>query len=128
MPDAKKFIDDYKAAFKIEPAPYAAEAYASTQILLAAIAQAAKAAGGLPTRKAVAAAVRATKDFPTVIGKITFDANGDITVANYYIVKITASNPDKWEEEKQVLQVSTAPSPLTAKAMMSATMAATKAK
>jgi branched-chain amino acid transport system substrate-binding protein len=127
FPDAKKFIEDYKAEFGIDPQPYAAESYASTQILLAAIEKAAKDAGGLPTREAVAAAVRATKDFATIIGKITFDANGDPTVASYYILKVGSANPDDWGKN-EIVQVTTAPSPLTAKAMMAATPAATAAK
>lgn len=128
FPDAKKFIADYKAAFNTDPQPYAAESYASAQILINAIVTAAKAANGLPTRKDVAAAVRATKDFPTIIGKITFDANGDPTVANYYIWKVGSSDPAVWDDGKvnQIVNVSTAPSPLTAKA--AATPAATAAK
>jgi branched-chain amino acid transport system substrate-binding protein len=129
-PEAKKFLEDYKAAFKINPEPYAAESYASTQIVLAAIEQVLKDNGGkMPDRKAVAAAVRATKDFPTIIGKITFDANGDPTAAAYYILKVKSADPAKWSEPGNDLAARVEiPSPLMKKAMGEATMAPTASK
>jgi len=130
-PAAKKMFEDYKTTFKINPEPYAAEGYASAQIILAGIQKAIKDNGGkMPTRKQVAANVRATKDFDTVIGKITFDANGDVEVASYYILKAKSADPAKWGENELVTTV-TAPSPLKAKAGgagAAATMAATQAK
>jgi branched-chain amino acid transport system substrate-binding protein len=125
-PAAKKLIEDYTATFQIKPEPYAAEAYASTQILLAAIEKAVKDNGGkLPTRRQVADNVRATKDFDTVIGKITFDANGDPSYATYYILKATSADPANWAKNDLVTSV-TAPSPLTKAA--AATPEATAAK
>lgn len=133
FPDAKQFIEDYKAEYGVDPAPYAAEGYASTQIVLAAIEQVIKDNGGkLPTREEVAKAVRATKELDTIIGKITFDANGDPEVANYYILKATSSNPDDWGKN-EIIFTTTAPSPLTKGAegtmeAMDATMEATAAQ
>jgi len=125
--DAKKFVDDYKAEFKIDPDTYGVQAYAATQIALAAIENTIKAGNGaMPTRKAVAAAIRATKDFPTAIGKITFDGNGDPAVAPYYIIKATSDDPTKWGDN-QIIYQTLVPSPLTAKAQASGTMAATMA-
>src|SRR5215475_7180583 len=84
FPDAKQFVDDYKAGYKVDVTPYAPEAYAATQIVLNAIQTVLKANGGaMPTRKDIAAAVRVTKDFKTIVGTITFDANGDRTTATY---------------------------------------------
>ncbi|MEP7284730.1 MAG: branched-chain amino acid ABC transporter substrate-binding protein [Chloroflexota bacterium] len=139
FPDAKQFITDYKAAFKTDIVEtYSPEAYSATQIALAGIAQAIKDNGGaLPTRKQVAAAIRATKDFKTIIGTITFDANGDPEVASYYTVKITSSDVEKYDKGgKETLTVLQAPSPLskammaaaTPDAMMAATTEATMAK
>jgi len=136
FPDAKKFVDDYKAAFNIDPDTYAIQAYSAAQIAIAGIESSIKANNGaLPTRKQVAAAVRATKDFPTPIGKITFDANGDPTYAPYYVIKATSADPAKWGDNKIVYQTNI-PSPLTLKAMaagtaeptMAATMAPTMAQ
>jgi branched-chain amino acid transport system substrate-binding protein len=126
-PAAAKLAEDYKAKFTINPEPYVAEAYASTQIVLAAIEKLIKENGGnLPTRKEVAAAVRATKDLDTVIGKITFDANGDPVQATYYFLQVSSADPNKWGENKLLTSV-TAPSPLAAQGGMEATPEATKA-
>jgi branched-chain amino acid transport system substrate-binding protein len=128
FPDAKQFIDDYKAAYKVDVTPYAPEAYAATQIVLNAIQTVLKSNGGkMPTRKEVSDAVRATKDFKTIVGPITFDANGDRTTATYYVLKVASVDPAKWGSNP-VLTSAVDPSPLYAKSMMSATMAATAAK
>lgn len=126
FPDAKQFVADYKAEYGIDPAPYAAEAYASTQILLNGIETAIKAKNGeRPTRAEVAAAVRGTKDFATIIGTITFDAHGDRTVASYYILKVGSADPEKWGEN-EIVFTTTAPSPLAS--MGEATPEATPAQ
>ncbi len=127
-PAAKQLLTDYKATYGIDATPYVPESYAATQIVLHAIETVLKANGGkMPTRKEVSEAVRATKDFDTVAGKITFDAHGDPVYAAYYVLKATSADPAKWSENP-VLQTTTAPSPLTAQAMASATMAATSTK
>jgi branched-chain amino acid transport system substrate-binding protein len=127
-PAAKQLLADYKKIYGIDATPYVPESYAATQIVLHAIETVLKANGGkMPTRKEVSEAVRATKDFDTVAGKITFDAHGDPVYAAYYVLKATSADPAKWSENP-VLQTTTAPSPLTAQAMASATMAATSTK
>lgn len=127
FPDAKQFVTDYKAKYGLDVTPYAPEAYAATQIVLNAIETVLKANGGaMPTRKDVAAAVRATKDFPTIVGPITFDANGDRTTATYYVLQVGSADPTKWGENKLISQT-VEPSPLFAKTM-EATMAATAAQ
>ncbi len=114
-PAAAQFIEDYKKQFGIDPEAYAAEAYAATQIVIDALVRAIKDNGGaLPTRAQVAAAVRATQDFETIIGPISFDGNGDPKVATYYILKVASADPEKWGENPLITSVQ-APSPLTAK-------------
>ncbi len=130
FPDAKQFTEDYKKVFTINPEPYAAESYASTQILLAAIEKAINDNGGkMPDRKTVAANVRATKGFKTIIGTITFDANGDPEVASYYILKVKSADPANWGTNELIFTTQ-AKSPLAAKAAAgaSATAAATASK
>ena len=129
FPDAKQFSDDYKKAFKTDIVEtYSPESYAATQIVLAGIEKAIKDNGGkMPTRRQVADAVRATKNFKTIIGPISFDANGDPEVASYYTVKITSPDPAQYDKGgKETLTIVQAPSPLAKQAM--ATMAATAAK
>jgi len=117
-PAAAQFVEDYKKQFGASPEAYAAEAYAATQIVINALVKAIKEnKGEMPTRAQVAAAVRATEDFETVIGKISFDANGDPKVATYYILEVASADPEKWGENPLITSVQ-APSPLTAKEMM----------
>ncbi len=123
FPDAKKFAEDYKATYKEDPPPYAAESYASTQIALAAIEKAIKDNGNkMPDRKVVATNVRATVNFKTIIGPITFDANGDPVLASYYILKATSADPANWSKNELIFTTQ-AKSPLAAAA--GATPAAT---
>ncbi len=116
-PAAAQFIEDYKAQFGINPEAYAAEGYAATQIVINALVKAIKENNGeMPTRAQVAAAVRATEDFETVIGTISFDANGDPKMATYYILQVASADPEKWGENPLITSIQ-APSPLTAKEM-----------
>jgi branched-chain amino acid transport system substrate-binding protein len=72
IPDAAKFASDYQAKYGTEPGAYSASGYGCTQVFL----QALKAVG--PDREAVRAYVTNTSNsFDTVLGTITFDANGD---------------------------------------------------
>jgi branched-chain amino acid transport system substrate-binding protein len=72
IPDAAKFASDYKAKYGNEPGAYSASGYACAQIFLQALA----AKGS--DREAVRAYVTTTSStFTTVLGNISFDANGD---------------------------------------------------
>jgi branched-chain amino acid transport system substrate-binding protein len=80
LPSAKAFVQAYKARYNSDPGPYSAPAYAAAQIVIAAIEKAVKDDGGkMPTRADVLKNIAATNDFPTPIGKVTFDGNGDTT-------------------------------------------------
>ncbi|HTV75198.1 MAG TPA: branched-chain amino acid ABC transporter substrate-binding protein [Candidatus Acidoferrales bacterium] len=90
LASAATFVADYKKRFGSDPGPYSANAYAIAQIEIAAINKAITADGGkMPTRAQVLANVAATKDFPTPIGKVGFDANGDTTngILSLYAIK-----------------------------------------
>ena len=96
-PGTAKFIADFKAKFGYEPQPFAAQSYDCAAIALKAIENAAVAAGNkLPTRAAVAAAVRALKDFQGITGTINFNGKGDLTKAKYFIIQVTSADPDQW--------------------------------
>ncbi|MBX3064537.1 MAG: branched-chain amino acid ABC transporter substrate-binding protein [Anaerolineae bacterium] len=97
-PDAAQFVTDYKARFSINPEPYAVESYSAVQVIVAAIDSITTAGGDLPTREAVAAAVRATSGLSTLIGPITFDANGDPDYAAYYVLKVASADPAAWSD------------------------------
>ncbi len=80
-PARADFGERYRAAFGADPNPYAAAAYACTQVVIDALAQAARDgvdASGL--REAVRAfAVNPASRFDTALGSVSFDANGDST-------------------------------------------------
>jgi len=68
----KKFVEDYKSKYGVEPDIFAALSYDSIRILALAMRE----AGTNP--EATKKFLYTIKDFPGVTGKITFDKNGDI--------------------------------------------------
>ena len=101
-PKAKKFAQDYKAKFKKDPEPFAAQAYDSAALGLAAIEQAIKAAGGkLPSREQVSVAVRKTK-YSGLTANIEFDEKGDPKKGLYFVLQVASEDPAKWGENKEV--------------------------
>jgi branched-chain amino acid transport system substrate-binding protein len=90
LPSAQAFLKAYESAYHQPVGPYSANAYAAAQVAIAAISKAIEAnAGKLPTRAQVLAQVAATNQLPTPIGKITFDAAGDVKdpVLSLYTIK-----------------------------------------
>ena len=73
IPDAAKFATDYKAAYGAEPGAYSASGYACAQIYLEALA-ATKSADRETIRAYV---TNSANKFNTVLGTVSFDANGD---------------------------------------------------
>lgn len=74
--DAKKFFDNYKAAYKADPAAYAAYGYDAMRIVLDAIIAAGK-NGKANSRVDVMNAVKATKNFNGLGGVVNFNDKGD---------------------------------------------------
>ena len=71
-PGNRAFVENYSAIFGMEPNAFAAFSYASVYILAAAI-ENAPATDSISIRDALAA----LRDLDTVLGKFSFDANGD---------------------------------------------------
>ncbi|HTW82925.1 MAG TPA: branched-chain amino acid ABC transporter substrate-binding protein [Candidatus Sulfotelmatobacter sp.] len=91
---AAQFVAAYRKRFKADIGAYSANAYTAAQIEIAAIAAAIKADNGaMPTRAAVLANVAATKDFPSAIGTISFDANGDTTAPILTLKQVVGGKP-----------------------------------
>jgi branched-chain amino acid transport system substrate-binding protein len=98
-PGTAKFQTDFEAKYGAAPKPFAAQGYDSMALCLKAIENAAVAAGNnMPARDAVAAAVRALKDFPGITGTINFNSKGDLTVAKYFVIQVTSADPAMWNE------------------------------
>jgi branched-chain amino acid transport system substrate-binding protein len=109
-PGTAKFIADFKAKFNSDPQPFAAQGYDSMGISLKAIENAAKAGGNaVPTREAVAKAIRELKDYAGITGTFTFNQIGDPTVAKYFVIKVNSADPTKWSENAVVETLDIAP-------------------
>jgi len=84
----KKFLSDYEAKYGKLTEPYAIYGYEAMNVLLKAIEDVC-ASGGNPTDRAqVTKAVMATKDFDGVLGKWSFDENGDTTLTSMTIYQV----------------------------------------
>jgi branched-chain amino acid transport system substrate-binding protein len=98
-PGTAQFVADFEARFGTYPQPFAAQAYDAMSICLQAIENAANSANGeIPTRQAVAKAVRALRDFPGITGTFTFNDIGDPLSSQYFIIQVKSSDPAKWNE------------------------------
>jgi len=90
LPSAKVFIADYEKRWNSPVGAYSANAYAAASIEIAAIEQAIKADGGkMPARADVLKFVAATANFPSPIGKIGFDRDGDTTAPILSLYKVS---------------------------------------
>ncbi len=117
-PNAAQFIEDYTAAYGDAPTPFAAQAFDSAGIVLAALESVVAENGGVvPTREEVTAAVRATTNYEGITGTITFDGVGDPETSNYYVLQIASSDPAEWSSNT-VISTIAIPSPLHAAEMM----------
>ena len=109
-PGTAKFIQDFKAKYNADPQPFAAQGYDCMAICLKAIENAAKAKNNeVPTRAEVAKAIRALKDFAGITGTFSFNAIGDPTVAQYFVIKVKSADPAKWSENTVVETLNIAP-------------------
>ncbi|MDX2100705.1 MAG: branched-chain amino acid ABC transporter substrate-binding protein [Leptolyngbyaceae cyanobacterium bins.59] len=72
----KTWYENYKKKYNAEPEAYAAYGYEAAQVVVQAINKVCK-----NDRAAIRDAVMATKDFEGVLGKWSFDANGDTTLS-----------------------------------------------
>jgi branched-chain amino acid transport system substrate-binding protein len=100
-PGTAKYQEDFKAKYGADPKPFSAQGYDSMGLCLKAIENAAKANNNqLPTRAAVAEAVRALTDYPGITGTINFNSKGDLTVAKYFVIQVVSADPALWNDNK----------------------------
>jgi len=96
IPNPDKFAADYKAKFNTDPGSYSAPAYACVQAFMAAL----KAVGSGVTdlgqlREKVRAYIADPKNkYDTVLGSVSFDANGDTTQHTISYYKFDAGKKD----------------------------------
>jgi branched-chain amino acid transport system substrate-binding protein len=107
FPGKAQFNADYKAEYGIDPTGYAGTGYACAQVVIDALKRAgAAAADKSALREAVRVAGTDTAaKYSTIVGDITFDANGDTSqkIVSIYSVDQTAANgKGDWKFETQV--------------------------
>jgi branched-chain amino acid transport system substrate-binding protein len=94
LPSAANFIVAYRKRWNTDVGPYSANAYVAANIEIAAIEEAIAADGGkMPSRADVLKFVVATTNFPSPIGAVGFDKNGDTTSPILSIYKIANGKP-----------------------------------
>jgi branched-chain amino acid transport system substrate-binding protein len=109
-PGAAKFSQDFQAKYKASPQPFAVQGYDSMAISLKAIENAAKANNNqVPSREAVAKAVRDLKEFKGLTGTFTFNKIGDPEKALYFVLQVKSPDPAKWDENEIVETLEIAP-------------------
>ncbi len=108
--DAAQFVQDFQTHYGAAPLQYAAQAYDAAGICLAAIREASQAKNGeLPTRKEVANAIRALKDYKGITGTYNFNKKGDPTLSEYFIYKVVSVDPNQWAQNTPVTSFKIAP-------------------
>lgn len=85
----KAWYDSYKKKFNSEPEAYAAYGYEAAKVVINGIGKVCKS-----DREAIRAAVMGTKDYEGILGKWSFDANGDTTLT---AMSGNAVKNGKWE-------------------------------
>jgi branched-chain amino acid transport system substrate-binding protein len=94
LPSAATFILAYKKRWGTDVGPYSANAYAAANIEIAAVEKAFAAdKGQVPSRADVLANVAKTTGFPSPIGPIGFDKDGDTTNPILTIYRVAGGKP-----------------------------------
>lgn len=88
----KTWYESYKAKYKAEPEAYAAYGYEAANVIVDAINKVCK-----NDRAAIRDAVLATKDYNGVLGKWSFDANGDTTLQQCLVISSKMGNGSLWK-------------------------------
>jgi ABC-type branched-subunit amino acid transport system substrate-binding protein len=106
FPAAAQYATDYQAAFSDTAPPFSAQAYDSTGICITAIAAAAEAAGGTPTRAQVLDALNNLDAYEGITGTYDFNEIGDPVPATYFVLQ---ANVADWNANELVERLEIAP-------------------
>lgn len=82
LPDAKKFIDDYKSKFSQDPGPYSALQYSGIKVLADAMERA-----GSTDKKAITEALAKT-DLKSLSGQVSFGEQGTLKQSNFIVLQV----------------------------------------
>jgi branched-chain amino acid transport system substrate-binding protein len=106
IPNASAFTDAFKAKYGSDPGAYSAPAYACAQVILQAVEAVAADASDMKDLRAKVRAYVAdpSHSFDTVLGKISFDENGDSSqkIISFYKTDMSAADGvGDWVFDKQ---------------------------
>jgi branched-chain amino acid transport system substrate-binding protein len=106
IPNAGEFTDAFKAKYGSDPGAYSAPAYACAQVILQAVEAVAADASDMKDLRAKVRAYVAdpSHSFDTVLGKISFDENGDSSqkIISFYKTDMSAADGvGDWVFDKQ---------------------------
>jgi branched-chain amino acid transport system substrate-binding protein len=90
------FVKAYRRRFAVEPPSFAPSAYDAARLGLDALVRSIGKAGGRPSRRQVATAVRGVHPFRGLTGTFVLDGRGDPDPAPYFLLRITGTNPLEW--------------------------------
>jgi branched-chain amino acid transport system substrate-binding protein len=79
---------DYEKRFFAPPEAYTLDGYVAAQVLLAALNKSCLQLGTDGAREAVRAAMMATRDFDSLLGRFSFDANGDTSIRTVAVFQV----------------------------------------
>ena len=110
FPAKAQFNADYKAEFGTDPTGYASTGYACTQVILDAIKRAVAGGADVADKAALREAIRkaavdTTVKYSTILGDVSFDANGDTTqkIISIYAYDATGANgKGDWAFKEQI--------------------------
>ena len=108
-PQARGFTYVYRKTFDRYPEPFAAQAYDAAAVVLEAIARAARRPDGV-SRATIVAALRETR-YLGYSGPISFDERGDLRRALYLVMKVSAREPDDWDDNRELKRLGLSPPP-----------------
>lgn len=109
-PKADDFVEDFETLFGTPPQVFAVQAYDAAGICMKAIEEASKDKGGeIPTRVEVASAIRALQAHQGIAGTYTFNKNGDLDPAQYFVLQVVSVDPNHWNQNALVATFEMAP-------------------
>ena len=108
-PQARGFTYEYRKAFGRHPQPFAAQAYDAAAVVLEAIVKAVRQPEGV-SRATIVAALRETR-YLGYSGPISFDERGDLRRALYLVMKVSAREPDEWDDNRELKRLGLSPPP-----------------
>ncbi|NJO04961.1 MAG: branched-chain amino acid ABC transporter substrate-binding protein, partial [Chloroflexaceae bacterium] len=97
---------DYESTYNEVAPPFSAQAYDVSGVCIQAIADAAEAVGGLPTRADVIAALTELEAYAGITGAYSFNAQGDPDPATYYVLQ---ANVADWNANELVERLEVSP-------------------